>query len=149
MSHCTTSGAGRGFSGWLRRFAPDAERRDSIGPNRAAIEQIRDYLAGRRTDFDLQLDVRGTDFQLAVWRELERIPYGETRSYAQVARTIGHDRAVRAVGAANGANPIPLILPCHRVIAADGGLGGYGGGLDLKRRLLAMEQSLQHQGSLL
>lgn len=140
---------GRGFNGWLRRFAPGAERRESVAPNREAIAQIRDYLAGKRTDFELTLDLRGTDFQQAVWHELERIPYGETRSYADVARAIGRARAVRAVGAANGANPIPLILPCHRVIAAGGGLGGYGGGLELKRRLLAMEQSVQHGGSLL
>jgi O-6-methylguanine DNA methyltransferase len=84
-----------------------------------------------------------------VWAELERIPYGETRSYADVARAVGSPNATRAVGAANGANPVALIVPCHRVIQSGGKLGGYGGGLELKRRLLAMEQSVRHQGSLL
>ena len=85
------------------------------------------------------MDLRGTEFQLRVWRELERIPYGETRSYRQVASAIGPPDAVRAVGAANGANPIPIVVPCHRVIGASGKLVGYGGGLELKRRLLELE----------
>jgi O-6-methylguanine DNA methyltransferase len=86
--------------------------------------------------------MHGTDFQLRVWRELERIPYGETRSYSQIAAAIGTPQAVRAVGAANGANPIPIVVPCHRVIGAGGKLVGYGGGLPLKRRLLELEGAL-------
>jgi O-6-methylguanine DNA methyltransferase len=140
---------GRGFAGWLARFAPGARRERAWAPNREAIRQLLEYLEDKRTRFDLPLDLRGTDFQRAVWSELVRIPYGETRSYAQVARALGRPRAVRAVGTANGANPIPLVVPCHRVIASGGGLGGYGGGLDLKRRLLAMEQSRPQQGALL
>ena len=101
--------------------------------------QIRAYFAGKLRQFDLPLDIRGTGFQLRVWRELERIPYGETRSYSQIAKEIGAPRAVRAVGAANGANPIPIVVPCHRVIGAGGKLVGYGGGLALKKRLLELE----------
>lgn len=104
------------------------------------IAQLAEYFAGKRRDWDLPLAPRGTPFQRAVWTALEAIPYGETCSYADVARTIGAPAAVRAVGAANGRNPIPIILPCHRVIGTDGKLTGYGGGLDNKRWLLALEQ---------
>jgi methylated-DNA-[protein]-cysteine S-methyltransferase len=107
-----------------------------------AVRQLRAYFAGQLRHFDLLLDLRGTDFQRRVWRELERIPYGETRSYRQIAEAIGAPRAVRAVGAANGANPIPIVVPCHRVIGANGKLVGYGGGLPLKKRLLQLEGAL-------
>jgi O-6-methylguanine DNA methyltransferase len=142
--------SGRGLAGWLRRCAPEARVREGFAPNRAAAQQILEYLEGKRTDFDLELDLRGTDFQRRVWRALLDIPYGETRSYQHVARSVRRPRAVRAVGAANGANPLALVVPCHRVVQADGRLGGYGGGLELKARLLAMEQA-QHptQGALL
>ena len=140
---------GRGFAGWLARAAHAARREEAFAPNRDAIRQVLAYLGGKRTAFDLPLDLRGTPFQRAVWQQLLAIPYGATRSYADVARAIGSPRAVRAVGSANGANPVPIVVPCHRVIAAGGKLGGYGGGLELKRRLLAMEQSLRHQDALL
>ena len=104
-----------------------------------AVRQLRAYFAGQLRRFDLPLDMEGTDFQLRVWRELERIPYGETRSYLEIAEAIGAPRAVRAVGAANGANPIPIVVPCHRVVGASGKLVGYGGGLPLKKRLLELE----------
>jgi methylated-DNA-[protein]-cysteine S-methyltransferase len=104
-----------------------------------AVRQLRAYFAGSLQQFTLPLDPRGTAFQLRVWRELENIPFGETRSYAQVAATIGAPRAVRAVGAANGANPLPIVVPCHRVIGSSGSLVGYGGGLPLKKRLLRLE----------
>jgi O-6-methylguanine DNA methyltransferase len=107
-----------------------------------AVRQLRAYFAGQLRRFDLPLDMQGTEFQLRVWRELERIPYGETRSYQQIAEAIGAPRAVRAVGAANGANPIPIVVPCHRVIGASGKLVGYGGGLPLKKRLLQLEGAL-------
>lgn len=132
--------SGRGFRGWLRG-QPELEAREAFQPNRAAVAQILEYLEGKRRRFDLPLDLRGTPFQRAVYEELLRIPYGEKRSYAEVARAIGRPRAVRAVGAANGANPIPLVVPCHRVIASNGHLGGFGGGLPLKKQLLAMEAS--------
>jgi methylated-DNA-[protein]-cysteine S-methyltransferase len=107
-----------------------------------AGRQLRAYFAGRLREFDLPLDLQGTAFQLSVWRELERIPYGETRSYSQIAAAIGAPQSVRAVGAANGANPIPIVVPCHRVIGAGGKLVGYGGGLPLKKRLLELEGAL-------
>jgi len=133
--------SGRGLEGWLRRSLPRARCENGFAPNRAAAAQILEYLEGKRTAFDLALDPRGTEFQRAVWQALLAIPYGETRSYSEVARSVGRPDAVRAVGAANGANPLAIVVPCHRVIAADGSLGGYGGGLELKARLLAMERS--------
>lgn len=123
------------------RPAPTGPRRRTAVLVRAAA-QLDEYFAGERRDFDLPLAPRGTPFQVAVWRALARIPFGETCSYGELARTVGRPSASRAVGAANGANPIAIIVPCHRVIAADGTLGGYSGGLDLKRRLLALEKSL-------
>jgi methylated-DNA-[protein]-cysteine S-methyltransferase len=108
-----------------------------------AREQLADYFAGRRKDFDLAIDrdaLGGTAFQRRVWLELENIPYGETISYAELARRIGNPAAVRAVGLANGRNPLSIIVPCHRVIGADGTLTGYGGGLERKRWLLDLER---------
>jgi methylated-DNA-[protein]-cysteine S-methyltransferase len=104
-----------------------------------AALQLDEYFAGRRRRFDLPLAMRGTEFQIAVWRALQTIPYGETWSYAELARRIGRPSAVRAVGAANGANPLPIVVPCHRVIGSSGSLVGFGGGLETKRRLLALE----------
>ncbi|MGH2858234.1 MAG: methylated-DNA--[protein]-cysteine S-methyltransferase [Solirubrobacteraceae bacterium] len=101
--------------------------------------QLDEYFAGARRRFELELDLAGTEFQLAVWRALLAIPYGETVSYGHVARTIGRLEHVRAVGAANGRNPIAIIVPCHRVIGADGSLTGYAGGLERKRTLLNLE----------
>lgn len=103
------------------------------------LRQIDEYFAGSRREFDVPLAPRGTAFQLEVWRALQRIPYGETRSYAEIARSIGRPAATRAVGAANGANPIPIIIPCHRVIGSNGALTGFGGGIDVKRWLLDLE----------
>jgi methylated-DNA-[protein]-cysteine S-methyltransferase len=102
-------------------------------------EQLRAYFAGTLREFDLPLALEGTSFQQSVWSVLQTIPYGETRSYLDVARAIGKPAACRAVGAANGANPIPIVVPCHRVIGSGGGLTGFGGGIDVKRRLLALE----------
>jgi methylated-DNA-[protein]-cysteine S-methyltransferase len=104
-----------------------------------AIQQLREYFASDRKTFSLKLIPEGTDFQRAVWSELQNIPYGETISYKELAERIGRPKAVRAVGAANGANPIPIIIPCHRVIGNDGSLTGFGGGLPLKKRLLELE----------
>ena len=106
---------------------------------RQVVAQLGEYFAGKRQTFDLELGMRGTEFQLAVWNELLRIPFGETISYAELARRIGRPAAVRAVGAANGANPIPVIVPCHRVIGTNGSLTGYGGGIERKQWLLAHE----------
>jgi methylated-DNA-[protein]-cysteine S-methyltransferase len=107
-----------------------------------AGEQLSEYFAGTRREFDLPIAPGGTDFQLACWRALAEIPYGETRSYGQQADRIGKPDRARAVGAANGANPIAIILPCHRVIGADGSLTGFGGGLETKRRLLDLEAGI-------
>ena len=118
---------------------PEAERRPEPELIRRAFAQIEEYLAGRRRSFDLPLYAEGTPFMRRVWDELCGIPYGETRSYKAVAAAIGRPGAMRAVGMANNRNPIALIIPCHRVIGADGSLVGFGGGLELKRRLLDME----------
>ena len=115
------------------------ESEEKIAP---FARQVEEYFAGRRREFDLALDLRGTDFQKRCWRELLKIPYGETRSYADIARAIGNPAAVRAVGLANGQNPIAIIVPCHRVIGSDGSLTGYGGGLENKRKLLELEGAL-------
>ena len=103
------------------------------------LDQLTEYFAGQRREFTIPLDLRGTDFQLKCWRALLDIPYGETRSYRDLAQAIGHPNAFRAVGMSNNRNPIAIVVPCHRVIAADGGLCGYGGGLDIKRKLLDLE----------
>ena len=105
----------------------------------AAQRQLNEYFAGRRQTFDVPLDLRGTAFQLAVWNALLQVPFGETVSYATIAERIDRPSAVRAVGAANGANPIPIIVPCHRVVGRNGTLTGYRGGLPIKKRLLDLE----------
>ena len=104
-----------------------------------AVRQLREYFAGKRRRFDVPLHLEGTAFQERAWAAMRKIPYGATISYAQQAKQIGKPRATRAVGTANGANPIPIIVPCHRVVASDGSLGGYALGLTMKRRLLALE----------
>ena len=106
-----------------------------------AVAQVKEYFAGKRKQFKLPLDMRGTEFQRAVWQALQNIPYGETRSYKEIAASIGRPKAVRAVGMANNRNPISIIVPCHRVIGHDGKLVGYGGGLPLKQHLLELERS--------
>ena len=113
--------------------------RASSNVTNMAATQLQEYFAGHRRMFDVPIDPQGTDFQREVWRALELIPFGETRTYAQVAASIGRPGASRAVGGANNANPIPIIIPCHRVVAANG-MGGYAYGLDMKRFLLELEQ---------
>ena len=108
-------------------------------PFTAARQQLTEYFAGARREFDLPLKLSGTEFQLSVLHALQQIPYGETTSYSDIAERIGRPKAVRAVGAANGRNPIPIIVPCHRVIGSDGDLTGFGGGLDTKEALLRLE----------
>jgi methylated-DNA-[protein]-cysteine S-methyltransferase len=106
----------------------------------ATAGQLDEYFAGERTTFDVPLDLQGTPFQLAAWQALAAIPYGETRTYAEQADAIGRPSAVRAIGAANGRNPVSIVLPCHRVIGSDGSLTGFGGGLEVKATLLALER---------
>lgn len=117
---------------------------DATDPNLEAAEaQLREYFEGDRTEFDLTLDLRGTDFQREAWLALADVPYGTTTSYGAQAAAVGRPGAARAIGSANGQNPIPIVLPCHRIIGADGSLTGFGGGLDVKQRLLDLEQSQQ------
>jgi methylated-DNA-[protein]-cysteine S-methyltransferase len=112
---------------------------DAASIARAAI-QLEQYFAGSRTEFDLELDPIGTPFERRVWQELRAIPSGDTTSYAEIARRIGHPSACRAVGRANGRNPIAVVVPCHRVIGSDGSLTGYAGGIEMKRALLDLER---------
>lgn len=111
---------------------------------RLAEKEIRDYLAGRLRKFTVPLDPEGTEFQQRVWLELRRIPYGQTKSYKDIATALGMPKACRAVGTANGRNPLSIIVPCHRVIAANGTLGGYAGGLPRKEQLLSIERGAKN-----
>jgi len=140
-------GNGEALQGlYMHTYNPPDDWRESAEPFADAIVQLNEYFAGERTEFDLKLDMRGTQFQKDVWNALLTIPYGETRSYGEIAKQIGRPDRARAVGSANGSNPISIIVPCHRVIGADGSLVGYGGGLDRKRFLLDHEAGV---GSLL
>jgi O-6-methylguanine DNA methyltransferase len=112
---------------------------ESSEATREYVRELEEYFAGRRRDFSFGLDLRGTPFQVKCWRALLEIPYGETRTYADIARAVGQPKGFRAVGLANNRNPIAIVVPCHRVIASDGTLCGYGGGLDIKRKLLELE----------
>lgn len=128
-----------GFPKGKMRHDPEADWIFNEKPFAAARQQLEEYFAGERKDFDLPLHLSGTDFQVQVLQELRRIPYGETTSYGDIAKRIGRPKAMRAVGAANGRNPIPIIVPCHRVIGSSGDLTGFGGGLDTKEALLRLE----------
>ena len=119
---------------------PDASWKENPKPLKETVRQLKAYFAGTLKDFDLPLSPQGTAFQLGVWKRLCDIPYGETISYGELARRIGNPNASRAVGLANGSNPIPIIIPCHRVIGSNGKLTGYGGGLPIKEKLLALER---------
>ncbi len=128
------------FHGGRDSIEPRAEWEENDAPFREVVHQLEAYFAGKLQSFDLPLHLAGTEFQKTVWRALQEIPYGETCSYGELARHIGKPQAMRAVGAANGHNPIPVIIPCHRVIGADGSLTGFGGGLPIKKQLLDLER---------
>jgi O-6-methylguanine DNA methyltransferase len=121
------------------RTNPQSDAVESTDKLEPYLDQLRQYFAGERREFTLPLDLHGTEFQLRCWHALLEIGYGEIRTYAQLARAVGSPNGFRAVGAANGANPVSIIVPCHRVIASDGTLGGYGGGLEAKEKLLRLE----------
>jgi methylated-DNA-[protein]-cysteine S-methyltransferase len=123
-----------------RLSTPDPEWSNDDSALGEPIRQLLAYFAGELEDFDLQLAPKGTPFQQSVWKELCAIPYGKTISYGELARRIGNPNASRAVGLANGSNPIPIVIPCHRVIGSNGKLTGYGGGLPIKEKLLALEK---------
>ncbi len=127
------------FQAGPRALSPCVEWRRAEAPFAAATVQLAEYFAGTRRVFRLPLAPQGTPFQRSVWQALGQIPYGETVSYGELARRLGSQSGARAVGLANGANPLPIIVPCHRVIGADGALTGFGGGLYIKRALLALE----------
>ena len=122
-----------------KRARPEPGWQKSPREMNEVTEQLKEYFAGERTWFDLKLAPEGTEFQRQVWKALRRIPYGKTISYGELADRIGNPKAVRAVGGANGKNPIPIVIPCHRVIGADGSLTGFGGGLETKVALLSLE----------
>jgi O-6-methylguanine DNA methyltransferase len=133
--------SGRGFEGWKKTHARNARVVERRAAHDDVVDQLLEFTGGERREFTMDLDLRATEFQLAVYQCVAKIEYGETLSYSDIADAIGNPKAVRAVGAANGANPIPLVIPCHRVIARGGALQGYAGGLKLKARLLAMESA--------
>ena len=138
--------SGKGLQGvlWKKHPAPMATSLKGVDPAirilSRSVRQFEEYLRGKRKKFTLPFDVVGTPFQKKVWKELANIPYGETRSYKDIARRIKNPKAVRAVGTANSKNPLCIFVPCHRVIAHDGSLGGYAGGLRMKTKLLKLEQ---------
>jgi methylated-DNA-[protein]-cysteine S-methyltransferase len=129
------------FAASRRAQKPNPGWREKRSSFTDVIQQLDEYFCGKRREFDVRLALDGTEFQLRVWNRLLQIPYGETLAYGQLAREIGAPRAARAVGLANGANPIPIIVPCHRVIGSNGSLTGFGGGLPLKNKLLALEST--------
>ena len=124
-----------------RLHISDSEIHDSVND---AITQLDEYFNGARRDFELPLDLQGTEFQVAAWNALADIPYGRTASYGQQAASIGRPKAVRAIGGANGRNPVAIVLPCHRIVGADGSLTGFGGGIEVKKWLLDHEQGMLH-----
>lgn len=135
--------AGLYMTGQRHRPPEETFGEPDAGPFDEAVEQLDAYFAGELREFTLPLDLAGTPFQRCVWAELQRIPYGETRTYGELAENLGKPGASRAVGLANGKNPVGIIVPCHRVIGASGSLTGYGGGLDRKQRLLAFENGTE------
>lgn len=126
----------------LRAESQQLRFEQAAGKLRPYTRELEEYFAGVRREFTFPLDLRGTEFQLACWRALQQIPYGQTRTYADIARAVGRPQGFRAVGMANNRNPVAIVVPCHRVIASDGTLCGYGGGLDVKRKLLQLEGAL-------
>jgi methylated-DNA-[protein]-cysteine S-methyltransferase len=127
------------FVNGRRQMSPPSAWFEDKKPFKEVVRQLKTYFEGRLTDFHLPLVLDGTEFQLLVWSNLQKIPYGETVSYGEIAKRIGSPDAARAVGLANGSNPIPIIIPCHRVIGSNGDLTGFGGGLPIKKKLLALE----------
>jgi O-6-methylguanine DNA methyltransferase len=125
-----------------RESTKQVQWEESADRVRDYVSELEEYFSGTRREFNCPLDLRGTEFQLKCWRALLEIPYGQTRTYADIARAVGCPNGYRAVGLANNRNPIAIIVPCHRVIASDGSLCGYGGGLDVKRKLLELEGAL-------
>lgn len=135
-----------GFTSGKRPATPPVDAREDRKPFVSVIRQLEEYFAGKRREFDLPLAPQGTPFQRRVWNALTKIPFGKAVSYSDIAERIGNPNAVRAVGLANGRNPIPIVIPCHRVIGKDGSLTGYGGGLPIKEKLLQLEGIAYNEG---
>lgn len=135
----------QGCRAFAERWWPKARIVPDEGQLQAITAQLQAYFRGERQQFDLPLDLQGTCFQQQVWAALTLIPFGQTRSYTEIAQAVGRPKAVRAVGGANHANPVPIVVPCHRVIGSNGALTGFGGGMDLKQRLLELEGILVRQ----
>lgn len=133
-----------GFPKGAMRRDPEPDWIYNEKPLAKARQQLQEYFAGERREFDLPLELSGTEFQVSVLKALQQIPYGETVSYGEVAKRIGRPKAMRAVGAANGRNPIPIVVPCHRVIGSSGDMTGFGGGIDTKEALLRLEAENTH-----
>ncbi|WP_026688814.1 methylated-DNA--[protein]-cysteine S-methyltransferase [Alteribacter aurantiacus] len=128
---------------WTKKQFMNAELKEDPEKLQPVVDQLKEYFAGTRTTFDLELDLVGTRFQCLVWERVKKIPYGQTKSYKQIAMEIGAPKAVRAIGGSNNKNPVPIIVPCHRVIGNNGSMVGYGGGLDKKEHLLKMEGAIE------
>ena len=126
----------------LKKEYPEETLVEDPEKNLLVIKQIKEYFDGSRTVFSLPLDIRGTEFQKSVWEALKKVPYGETSSYGEIACSIGKPKAARAVGNANRKNPIPIVIPCHRIIGSDGSMTGFGGGIPLKKKLLELERHM-------
>jgi methylated-DNA-[protein]-cysteine S-methyltransferase len=140
IGELTLLGDGAALTGvWMGPKEPEPGWERDPGALAEPVTQLEQYFQGERTEFELELAPRGTEFQHRVWDMLREIPYGETTTYGALALRLGNPRTVRAVGLANGRNPLPIVVPCHRVIGADGSLVGFGGGLERKRALLALE----------
>lgn len=129
--------------GWKERDIPLVSKTDKYPLISMAVTQLKEYFSGARKSFDLPLDLKGTEFQMKVWKELQRVPYGKTLTYKDIAAKVKSPKAVRAVGTANGKNPLCVIIPCHRIIGSNGKLSGYAWGIDLKEKLLKLEGSLK------
>jgi methylated-DNA-[protein]-cysteine S-methyltransferase len=136
---CISLSGRQSFLKDLERLVPDMELEEDEGKNKKVVKQLKEYFSGARKDFDLPLHLIGTEFQKLVWRQLCQVPFGQTASYKEIAEKIGKPKAMRAVGQANHRNAIPIIIPCHRIIGANGHLVGFGSGLDKKRFLLSHE----------
>ena len=128
------------FMSSLHKAYPDATLIEDQGKNQNVMNQLREYFDGNRTGFSLSLELRGTEFQKSVWKAVAQVPYGQTRSYGEIAQEVGRPKAFRAVGNANRMNPIPIVIPCHRIIGSDGSMTGFGGGIPLKIKLLKIEK---------
>ena len=131
----------------LEKVYPGETLVEDSTKNQDALNQLQEYFQGRRRVFTLPMELRGTDFQRSVWEAVAGVPYGETRSYGDIARKLGKPKACRAVGGANGANPIPIVVPCHRIIGSDGSMTGFGGGIPIKEKLLALEKASMIKGN--